>query len=1472
MLIIILLSVAGFFILQSNKVQTFLTKKITTEISKNINAKIEVESVNLRFFNKVVLGNVYVEDFNKDTLLFSKEIICNIRKIDRKNKNIDISTIKLDDAKFYLLKPDTLKAVNITELIRDFRKNSKSDSSKTSDAKWKIKLRNIELHKTIFKYNSVRKRHMDYGVNFNDLKCFIEDLQVTNLTIKDGKVEFYTKYLKFIEQSGFNVHRMKFFMSIADEHMIFRNLKINTPNSYIHGDSICFFHNDWDEYKEFAKNIKLDFALQESNVSFKDIGFFATIFKNIDVNAGISGHVYSKLSSFKGKDLKIQVGEQTELITNFNLSGLPDYNQMFIYADFKKLTTWAKDFELYNKFNKKGKKLTIPENLDKLGILSYKGNFAGFFDNFVTYGKFTSDLGNVSTDLSLQPDASGTLKLKGSFKTNDFQIGQLTEYSNKIGKLSMSANINGSLTKKTINVKTEGIVNNFEINQYNYQNIKFDGLLTEKTYNGIFSITDPNIQINFSGGIDFSKEIPEFNFYANVPKARLFELNIDKTDTTSFLAFDLETNFKGINIDNAIGEIKFINTSLIKFNDEMYFKELSINSSEVLDTQIITLNSDYIDGVLTGTYQPSTIIQALKNLYFNYFPGLINNPTDTTTLNFNNSFTLDLSLKKTNLISKFFIPSLFISDSSDFKFNFNSDKKQLLLNAQFNKLEYKNHIFKNLKINTFSNDSLFTTISKCSSLLLNNYITLDNFKTTSIAHNNYLNFKLDWNNNDTVDYKGKILASAQINQAKDFDDPSFKITILPSEVIVKDSLWHINESIISIDSSSYQVTRFKVNHGNQSFEVNGKISENPSDTLYVSFSDLDLANANVITQKSKLNFGGIINGTASISNIYNSPLFYSSININNLQLNEEEFGFTQIQSNWNKELKAIALNLTTLFKEKETISATGYYFPSNKTVNIDVALNQLNTNVLSPYLKSFASNLEGRMNGVASISGQLNNPVFNGTLDFYNTTLTINFINTPYFFTTQAKIQNNSIIFTNAEIRDYYKNIALTNGYVKFGPNKNIIYNFNINAENVHSLNTTGIQSESFYGTAFLTGIVNIVGDLNGTNMDILGITEANTKINIPLTKFQSAEESGFISFTKDKKIKTEESDLNISRSNFQLNFDLEITPDADAQLIFDSKIGDVIRGTGAGNIKMEIDANNNFKMFGEYVIEEGDYLFTLQNVINKKFKIQRGGNIVWNGEPYDANLNLEAAYNLKTSLSGLVDSSYYNTSDYYKKRIPVECQVFLTDKLMNPSIDFKINLPTADEETKTLVRSLINTEEKQNKQFLSLLVLNTFMPEQSSDSYLSTPASTASIGTVTTSELLSNQLSHWLSQISDEWDIGVNYRPGDEITKDQVEVALSTQLLNDRVSINGNVGYGGQTTDQASNLVGDFNLDVKLNKSGKLRFKAFNESNDKLIYENAPYTQGIGVFYREEFNSFTELWNKLWHKSRKNKKDKTND
>jgi len=419
-------------------------------------------------------------------------------------------------------------------------------------------------------------------------------------------------------------------------------------------------------------------------------------------------------------------------------------------------------------------------------------------------------------------------------------------------------------------------------------------------------------------------------------------------------------------------------------------------------------------------------------------------------------------------------------------------------------------------------------------------------------------------------------------------------------------------------------------------------------------------------------------------------------------------------------------------------------------------------------------------------------------------------------------------------------------------------------------MNTREKDNNRFYGTAYGSGIVNISGPPKNLNIQVSLKTDQNTRFFLPLSSGEELDELNFVSFVDNSNQTDNEKKevINVKNNMPKINLDLEITSDAEAQLIFNPNTGDNIKGRGSGNLNLQINSPGELNIFGTYTIEQGEYLFSLQNIINKKFEVRNGGTIAWNGNPMEANMDIEAVYETKASLYELF------MNEEYRRRILVECQLYLTGKIQNPTIDFGIKLPTADQETRTNLQNAINTQEEMSKQFLSLIVINSFLPNTNyvpptSQSITSNYA--PAVG-VTTSELLSNQLSNWLSQISNDFDMGFRYRPGDEISSDEVEVALSTQLLNDRVSINGNVDVGGnETSTNTSNIVGDFTVDVKINKSGKLRVKAFTRANDKLLYEWSPYTQGVGLFYREEFDQFDQLMQRYWSKifTRKNESEK---
>jgi len=265
--------------------------------------------------------------------------------------------------------------------------------------------------------------------------------------------------------------------------------------------------------------------------------------------------------------------------------------------------------------------------------------------------------------------------------------------------------------------------------------------------------------------------------------------------------------------------------------------------------------------------------------------------------------------------------------------------------------------------------------------------------------------------------------------------------------------------------------------------------------------------------------------------------------------------------------------------------------------------------------------------------------------------------------------------------------------------------------------------------------------------------------------------------------------------------------------------------------------------------MDNGNFIFNFQNILKKNFQIQKGGSITFNGSPYDADIQLQAVYKVKTSLAGLPGIQ----EQYKSARVNVNCIINLAGNLYNPDIKFSLTMPDATEELQRNIYSIIDTTNalEMNQQMISLLVLNTFSTNSLANSGVSLGLSSY--------EIMSAQLTRMLSQISKDFDIGVNYRPGDQLTPRELELALSTQLFDNRVTIDGAVGMNTYNdASQTTQIIGDVLVEVKITEDGRFRFKAFNRTNstgDVLISGYSPYTQGVGVVFRKEFNTLNELF-----------------
>ncbi|NLJ44115.1 MAG: hypothetical protein GX431_10685 [Bacteroidales bacterium] len=476
----------------------------------------------------------------------------------------------------------------------------------------------------------------------------------------------------------------------------------------------------------------------------------------------------------------------------------------------------------------------------------------------------------------------------------------------------------------------------------------------------------------------------------------------------------------------------------------------------------------------------------------------------------------------------------------------------------------------------------------------------------------------------------------------------------------------------------------------------------------------------------------------------------------------------------------------------------------------------------------------------------------------------INYLQTKFKLNDTIRFDKTGIKFRNSKVTDEKGNSATISGSIfhKNFRDYTVDLTINMDKNDCLVLNTTQKDNGMFYGTVYASGVTTIRSGTNSLAFDISARTGKGTRFFIPLNSGMSVSDYSFVTFVSHDTASLKESDKNArlparsEGSSLELNFDLDVTPEAEVQLLIDPKAGDVIRGRGEGKLNLSLNKQGEFKIFGDYVIDEGDYLFTLQNLFNKRFDVESGGTVSFNGNVENAGIDLTARYkNLRTSLYPILYPILQD--EKYKTRIPVEPQLILSGKLFNPVVGFNIYLPNADEETRTYLRNAITTQEELSKQFLYLLVMNSFYSDPSQSSYSSSMASSVggtSAMAVTTTEMLSNQLSNWLSQISNDFDVGFNYRPGNkDINTQELQVALSTQLLNDRVTINGSFDVRGQNNTDGTPLSGDFDIEYKITE--KIRFKAFNRYNNPYTGRGAPYTQGLGIFFKQDFNRLSDIF-----------------
>ncbi|MCF8368673.1 MAG: translocation/assembly module TamB [Bacteroidales bacterium] len=1431
-------------ILRNPLSQTFLARVATSYLTKKLQTEIKIERLEIRSLQRATLGRIMVKDQHGDTLLFADYLSLKFELPVFHREFNTLNEIILKDADIRIRRYLGEENFNL-QFIIDFI--GKTNSPDTTTGQSEFKLDDLNISSSAFIYQDQNRPKVEEGIDFDDIKISNLNLLAQQIAISGDTLRVDIENASVHEKSGFVLDSLACKFLLHPNALQAEQLKIITAENNLDLD-LRFDFNSMLDFNDFISKVRITSSIRPSLINLTEVGYFAPVMFPMDNRLRVSGDISGTVDNFKAKNFRFGAGRYTQFKGNIQINGLPDIEETFSHISVNDFETTIMDIRAFKLPEGEGN-IDVPEQLDGFGRIRIKGKFTGFYNDFVSYADFKTDLGQARTDMLLRVSDKKDIEYSGHLEANDFNLGKLFHVEDKIGKLDIFAEVNGyGSTFDNMDITLVGTIDSLEFFRNVYNEIAINGNLQNKKFEGWLDVSDELVSFDFSGSVDYGGLVPAYNFHADIQDAWLYKINLVDHKESANLSTQMDINFIGDNIDNMQGIVS-LDSTIYKEDDRQYFMQnLSLSVTRDADKySLIRLYSDFIDFTLEGNYSLAEMPIRLTQLTDIYFDTLVPEQNLTQLELLDQDFVFNLDLKNTKALSEIFIPELRISPDANITGGYSSKTNYLFFYGTIPELIFSDKQFNLMKIDFETPDENALLGLRANSLYFSDTLNTDKIKLKLKAKNNRIGMDLDWAANEKSETSGNLSG-----HLKFLGPRSFKFQMDSAKIYFSDSLWTINpENAIWVDSNNVRIDNLRLSSNKQEIFANGKVSENITDTLLIGFSKFDLSNFDVLLQNLDIDLDGIIDGQMSIIDYYHSPFFLADLKIEGLYFNKEKLGRAEISTIWDSKENAFDLNGDIIYTgnvgERKSLDVSGKYYPNREKDNfdIDALFNNYKLSTLEPFLSSFSSDIEGLATGEVHLGGSTFDPDITGQIDLIVKSFLIDYTQVRYSFSDKVIIEPNHIYFKNILVNDTLANNGLISGDIYHNHLRDFNFDITISTSQLLGLNTTRKDNSIFYGQAITSGGVKIFGPLDMLTMDVDVKSEKGTQIKIPISYGTEVGENDYIVFVNNEpKEEEKEKVYKADMTGLALKLNLAVTNDADIQMFMPYGMGN-IKARGKGEMKMSITPTSDFTMDGEYAIDRGSFFFTLQNIINRNFEISRGSKVVWTGDPYDAKINLKAVYKVKTTLGE------YGPPTDSSTRVPVDCIISLKNRLLDPEIRFSVEFPDLKDDTKQTIYSRLDTTDQamMSQQMISLLVLNSFM---TSEGY------SGAVG-FNTFSLLTNQLNNWLSQISNDFDVGINYRPGDAVSAREVEVALSTQLFDERVTIDGNVGMRGeQDTQNTNSLVGEVVVEVRITPDGRFRAKAFNKSNNDYLYRNyAPYTQGVGVFYTQEFNRVSDLFQK---------------
>lgn len=1451
-----------YLLFRSELVQKLAVRLAADYLSEELHTEIRIKGFNLSWSNGLVIEEIRILDKQREVLFSARELGVRPGMIRFSKRKININRIFIENGVVQLLTHKGDSALNLKFIIDYFASTDTTPAvtDTTPGKPWDITFSAVTLRNTRFHFQDQNEPLVPVGMDYANIDVSGINLELTDIDFDADTIHANIRHLAARERSGFRVDDLSGEFQVSPSFLKAQNLKIVTPHSDL-ALSFQFLYENWNGFNDFLNDMNIKTRIEPCYLDLQDIGYFAPELLTMKDRIRLSGEIEGTVNNFKARNLRFAFGQNSFFYGNVSAVGLPDVTHTYVNMNIKMLQTTKADIESIRIPGDPGT-ITLPEILEKAGSVHLTGLFSGFYNDFVARSLIHTDLGGIRSDLTLRkPKGKNPTTYSGQVDISGFEIGRLSNAYPLLGTLTARGDINGSgFSLQDAEVALNLHIDSIGLNSYIYRNLDVTGSLSQRKFNGKLKITDPCLRLDFDGLVDMADSIPVFDFDATIHHALLYQLNLLKRDSLENLSARIKADVKGKSLDDLDGTVHIENAVYAEGEKSFELKRFSLLSKQ--DTaagKSYHLQSDFVDADITGKFSFTQIVPSLMTLVNNYLASFNLNdslviPNDTQsdqTMNFN------IQIKEADDVTAIFLPILKISPNTELEGSYDEKKSRIFIRGWspsvfISGIELSNWYFEaenrkdNLLIATSSEAIYLKRAQKNDSLELK----IDTFNLTSAIQHDTIRYHLDWKDRARLsDLSGFVSFSRS---------PVIDVKLDRFNVYLNDKFWTIHpENYLSIDTTSLLFHKFEFSAEEQYARFNGQLSAKQGDTLFTAFNKVNISTIDRLLGLSGIDLDGILSGNVKITEPYSNISVHADLHVDKFTFNKELLGDAIFRVGYNSLSDRFDLFSQIIYTGNVgtnipfSLKGSLYLEKPVPRVDFDIGLKNLNMRMLGPFVSSFMSGVNGLASGQVRIRGKLDKPDIEGQLRMMRTEFKINYLNIPYSFADVIEIDSSAFHFRDIVLFDSLGHKALLNGKITHHYFSDIRLGLNIEMTDFAAFNNTRAQNGVFYGKARGTGNVAITGPIDNISVSVKASNGGDSHVVIPIDLTASVGQVDYITFIKpqadtlDKpfmKTRTEPSGLS-------LDLGLRVNQDAVVEVFLPNQLGK-LTGSGTGNLLMGMTPATPFTLSGTYSITKGSFLFQFKNYLRLPMQIREGSIISWTGDPADANLSVSAVYKLKAPLKGLT-----TLPEEEGIRIPVECIIRLGGKLTNPNISFAINLPNVEESIRTLVYTSIDTnnETVMNEQTLSLMILNQFKPVVSSST-----TGTVDVGAASMS-LITNQVNSWISGLSQNVNVNMNYKPATSTTQQEFDVGISTQLFNDRLLIDGTFGmnsYNNQSYKQSSTIVGDINIEYILTTNRRWRVRAFNRTNTlNILNNNAPYTQGVGFKYQRDFATFKDLF-----------------